>query len=141
MTSAKHVQTGSLDEMEATADDSSVHVATAPLLMEDREELKLKRKRGELEFVKSGVEVYTELSTNDKLDQRGMVVFKDAVLAIYIKTLLEIEDVKLQQTKEKLHTELEHAKAMLEIENQKKKAENAMAGPEHAKDGLVQVCQ
>ena len=110
--SEKQVQTTVLDEMET-------EVTAVGLLVNDKEELKLKRKWGELEFVKSGVEVYTDLSTNDKLDQRGMEVFKDAILAIHIKTLLEIEDIKLQQTKERLRMEREHSKAMLETEHTK----------------------
>jgi hypothetical protein len=130
-------------ETNAVSDDPVANMARAalPAAADDCVEPKLKRKREELEFIKSGFEFYSTISTNKTLDGRGLDVFKDAVLALHMKDLLEIEDIRLQQTKEKLLMECEienrkritdnvnskeayeiehsHAKKMLELEKQK----------------------
>jgi hypothetical protein len=124
-------------EANTASDDPVAEMARAslPAFAHDHADLRLKRKREELEFVKSGMEFYVNISTNKALDERGLVVFKDAVLALHTKDLLEIEDTKLQQTKEKLLMEREHLKEklcierahsneMLEMENKKMIAEN-----------------
>jgi hypothetical protein len=125
-------------ETNAASDDPVASMARAvlPVVANDQVGLKLKRKREELEFVKESVECYTKISTNNSLDERGAFVFKDAVLRLHTRDLLEIEAIKLQQIKEKLliereHTketllmEREHASAMFELENKKMIAENA----------------
>ena len=107
-------------EANASSSDSPItHMTRAATAVNDKAELRLKRKREELEFVKAGMEVYANLSPNGKLDERGTIVFKDAILAIHVRDLIEIEDIKLQQTKEKILTEREHFKAVLDTERQK----------------------
>jgi hypothetical protein len=120
-------------EANAASDDPVANMARAalPVVANDQVGLNLKRKREELEFVKSGIEFYASIGTNNALDERGVVVFKDAVLGLHTRDLLEIEDIRIQQAKEKLLMEREHANGMFDIENKKRIAENA-----HSREAL-----
>jgi hypothetical protein len=120
-------------EANAESDDPVANMARAalPVIADDHVGLKLKRKREELEFVKSGIEFYASIGTNNALDERGAVVFKDAVLGLHTRDLLEIENIRIQQTKEKLQMEREHVNGMFDIENKKRIAENA-----HSREAL-----
>jgi hypothetical protein len=117
----------------AASDDPVANMARAalPAVENDQVGLNLKRKREELEFVRLGIEFYTSIGTNTALDERGAVVFKDAVLGLHTRDLLEIEDIRIQQTKEQLLMEREHANGMFDIENKKRIAENA-----HSREAL-----
>jgi hypothetical protein len=131
-------------EANAASDDPVASMARAvlPAVANDQVGLNLKRKREELEFVMSGIEFYASIGANNALDERGVVVFKDAILGLHTRDLLEIENIRIQQTKEKLQMEREHAKekllmerehanGMFDIENKKRIAENA-----HSREAL-----
>jgi hypothetical protein len=118
------------------SESPEIQRAALPAVANDQVGLKLKRKREELDFVKEGVECYTSISTNNSLDERGAFVFKDAVLGLHTRDLLEIEDIKLQQIKVKLLIEREHTKENLLMEREHTR-ENLLMEREHTRENLL----
>jgi len=82
----------------------------------DPEEIRLKRKREELKLMHEEVELYSSIITHNVLDEHGKNVFKERVLNMFAK-----ESMELQRQKRK--DDIDHALALLDIENQKLTAE------------------
>ena len=82
----------------------------------DPEEIRLKRKREELKLMHDEVEFYSNIIKHDVLDDYGKRVFKESVLNLHTK-----ETMELQRQKQK--DDIEHALALLDVENQKRTAE------------------
>lgn len=82
----------------------------------DPEEIRLKMKREELMLMHDEVDFYSSIITHDVLDEHGKGVFKEKILSLHAKELMEIQRQKRKE-------DIQHALAMLDVENERRAAE------------------